>query len=168
MAAERRCFRSLGPEATEALAAALGAGFEGGELVALDGDLGAGKTAFVRGLARGLGVEGPVSSPSYTLMQEYEGRLLLRHFDAWMESRERSFLADGGGDAFEGQAVCAIEWSERVEDWLRPPYLRVALRHLAPEERMIELEVVGDGAAADRLQAVLAGLEPGAGLEELP
>lgn len=167
MAADARTFRSRSSEATEALARALGAGCLGGELIALDGELGAGKTAFVRGLARGLGVEGPVTSPTFTLMQEYEGRVLLRHFDAWMESRERSFLGDGGSDAFEDGAVCAIEWSERIADWLPEPYLRVALAHLGPEERRIELSVVGRGPAADRLRAALAALEPIPELEPL-
>jgi tRNA threonylcarbamoyladenosine biosynthesis protein TsaE len=168
MAADRKRFRSLSTEATEQLARTLGESFEGGELIALDGELGAGKTAFVRGLARGLGIEGPVSSPTFTLMQEYEGRLLLRHFDAWMESRERSFLADGGSDALEDGAVCAIEWSERIADWLPEPYLRIALAHLALEERRIELEVVGAGPAADRLRAALDALGPIPELEPLP
>ncbi|MCA8980388.1 MAG: tRNA (adenosine(37)-N6)-threonylcarbamoyltransferase complex ATPase subunit type 1 TsaE [Planctomycetes bacterium] len=167
MAAESLVFRSGSTESTEALARALGAIFQGGELIALDGELGAGKTAFVRGLARGLGIEGPVSSPTFTLMQEYEGRLLLRHFDAWMESRERSFLADGGSDALEDGAVCAVEWSERVADWLPEPYLRVALAHLGSEERRVTLEVVGEGPAADRLRAALAALQPIPGLEPL-
>ena len=167
MVAEPLRFRSCSTEATEALAPALGASFEGGELIALDGELGAGKTAFVRGLARGLGVEGPVSSPTFTLMQEYEGRVLLRHFDAWMESRERSFLADGGSDALEDGAVCAIEWSERIADWLPEPYLRVVLAHLGPEERRIELAVIGGGPVADRLNATLGALGPIAELEPL-
>jgi len=168
MAADARRFRSRSTEATEALAHALGETFEGGELLALDGELGAGKTAFVRGLARGLGIAGPVSSPTFTLMQEYEGRLLLRHFDAWMESRERSFLADGGSDALEDGAVCAIEWSERIADWLPEPHLRIALAHLSPEERRIELQVVGDGPAADRLRATLDALGPIPELEPVP
>lgn len=167
MAAEPLRFLSHSTEATEALARALGSACEGGELIALDGELGAGKTAFVRGLARGLGVTGPVSSPTFTLMQEYEGRLLLRHFDAWMESRERSFLADGGIDALEDGAVCAIEWSERIADWLPQPYLSVALAHRGPEERRLELAVVGSGPVADRLKAILAALEPIAELEPL-
>lgn len=168
MDAEVRRFRSLSPEATEALARCIGEACVGGERIALDGELGAGKTAFVRGLARGLDVEGPVTSPTFTLMQEYEGRLLLRHFDAWMEGRERSFLADGGGDALEDGAVCAIEWSERIADWLPEPFLRVALAHLAPERRRIELLVVGTGPAADRLRAAVAALKSSAELEELP
>lgn len=167
MAADRRCFRSTSPEATEALAKKLGSHFEGGELVALDGELGAGKTAFVRGLARGLNVEGPVSSPTFTLMQEYEGRVMLRHFDAWMESRERSFLADGGVDALDDGAVCAIEWSDRVADWLPVPHLRVVLAHLALEERRIDLEVVGSGPGADRLRTALESIQPAVDLAEI-
>ena len=168
MAAEPRRFRSRSPEATCALAEALGARLSGGEVLALDGDLGAGKTTFVRGLARGLGVEDPVSSPTFTLMQEYEGRVLLRHFDAWMEGRERSFLADGGADAFADGAVCAVEWSARVADWLPRPHLLVSLAHESPVARLLALAVVGEGRAADRLTALVAGLEPPSGLEALP
>ena len=167
MATTSRRFRSDSAEATEALAAALGRACEGGERFALDGDLGAGKTTFVRGLARGLDVEGPVSSPTFTLMQEYEGRLPLLHFDAWMEGRERSFLADGGAEALAGGAVSAVEWSARVEDQLPEPYFRVRLGHLDLEARALELSVVGGGPDAARLQRILGALPPISELEEL-
>ncbi len=172
MAAERR-FLSRDPEATLDLAARLGAACTGGECFALDGDLGAGKTTFVRGLARGLGVDGPVTSPTFTLMQEYEGRLPLLHFDAWMEGRERSFLADGGAEALTPDTVQAIEWSARVADWLPDPHVAVALAHEDAEARRITLRVVGEGPVAARLDALLAALEPlpGSGtdlLEALP
>lgn len=168
MARPTRRFLTHSVEATEALAAALAADFEGGEIVALDGDLGAGKTAFVRGLARGLGIEGPVASPTFTLMQEHEGRLALRHFDAWMEGRERAFLADGGADALEEGAVCAVEWAGRVDEWLPEPRLAVSLTHRGPEERALELAVIGTGPRAERLAALVAALEPPPEAEALP
>lgn len=146
-------------EETEDLAAALGERLRPGDVLALDGELGAGKTAFVRGLARGLGVEGPVSSPTYILMNVYSGRLELYHFDAWMEGREQAFLADGGGEWLRADGVAVVEWAERVADWLPRPRLGVRLAHAGPEERRIELEVLrGPDGSDGGLDAVLGGL----------
>lgn len=159
--------RSRSPEATFALGQALGRIAPEALVLCLEGDLGAGKTCFVRGLAQGLGIEGPVTSPSFALMNEYEGRLPLLHFDAWMEGRERAFLADGGSEALASGAVCAIEWGERVEEVLPEPYLRISLAHEATDERLLELRVVGQGAAASSLEALLATLEVPEGLTVL-
>jgi len=148
-------------EATEDLAAELGARLRPGDVVALDGELGAGKTAFVRGLARGLGVDEPVSSPTYVLMNVYSGRLELYHFDAWMEGREQAFLADGGGEWLRAGGVAAVEWAGRVADWLPTPRLAVRLAHAGPEARRVEIEVVPgpDGQDAG-LGALVAALAP--------
>ena len=110
MGTEPRRLLSRSAEGTEALGRALGRELPAGAVLALDGDLGSGKTCFVRGLARGLGVEGPVGSPTYTLMHAYEGgRLPLYHFDAWMEQRERALLADGGGEWLRADGVSVVE-----------------------------------------------------------
>jgi tRNA threonylcarbamoyladenosine biosynthesis protein TsaE len=113
-----RVFLSRSPEATEALGAALALAIEAdallraeGVAVALDGELGAGKTALTRGVARGLGAQDCVHSPSFTLMHTYEGRLPIYHFDAWMEGRESAFL-DGGGAEF-GPPVPLDEFPDR-------------------------------------------------------
>ncbi len=168
MARERR-FHSAEPEATAALAEHLGRRLPPGSVLALEGELGAGKTTFVRGLARGLGLTDPVSSPTFTLMHRYgeegEGRRL-DHFDAWMEGRERAFLADGGGEALGGADVAAVEWAERVGEWLPATHLVVRLAHLGPEERRIELQVRGSGPLAAALEAALAALPPLPGLGE--
>lgn len=159
---------SHSPEATEALGEAVGRAAHAGLLLTLDGDLGAGKTCFVRGLARGLGVEGPVSSPTFALMNEYEGRLPLVHCDAWMEGRERAFFADGGVERLL-DAVGVIEWGERVADQLPGPYLRVRLAHRGAgdlaETRRCELAA---SAPEPRIGALLAALElpPGITPEE--
>lgn len=150
-----RRFVSRSPAATEALGAALGAAIEGGSIVALEGDLGAGKTCFVRGLARGLAVADAVTSPTYALMQSYVGRLELFHFDAWMEGRERSFLLDGGLECLHANSVAAIEWADRVLDLLPPRRLRVRCAHAGAEARSIEIAVEADGSAA-RMLATLA------------
>lgn len=145
MGAERH-FLSHGEEATEALGAELGARCEAGTVLALTGDLGAGKTCLVRGLARGLGIEEGVASPSYTLMQAHEGgRLPLYHFDAWMEGREKALFMDGGDEWLHAGGVSCIEWAGRVGEWIPRPHVALALAHRTPEERSLVLEVVGAG-----------------------
>ena len=106
-------------EATEALGTALGRRLCAGQGVALIGELGAGKTAFVRGLAVGLELEDPeaVASPTYLLAIEHDGPVPLLHVDAYLEPKARGFLLDGGLDyADELGAVLAIEWADRVRD----------------------------------------------------
>jgi len=127
--ARRAEFTTRGEEQTEELARRLGRMLRSPVVVALDGELGAGKTAFVRGLARGLDVASPVSSPTFALMASHAGRLSLLHFDAWMEGRERAFLADGGAELF-GQGVCAVEWAEKVADTLPVDRLEVRIERL--------------------------------------
>ena len=152
MAAERRRrLLSRSPEATRALGEALGRALEAGTLVALEGELGAGKTAFVQGLALGLDVADPVTSPTYALMQSYEGRLDLFHFDAYMEGRERALLQDGGLEWMHAGGVAAVEWADRVADVLPRPRIAVRLRHAGANARSVEISVEGEASALDRI-----------------
>jgi len=160
-----RTWISRDPEATEALGEAIGRDAQPGLVVALDGDLGAGKTCFVRGLARGLEVREPVSSPTYALMASYAGRLPLHHFDAWMEGRERAFLADGGAEWLDGQGVSAVEWAARVASSLPDARLEIALDHVGPDERRVRATVHGGGERAARIARMLARLPAIRGLE---
>lgn len=158
-----RSFITRRPEDTEALAAGLGNHLPPDTVIALEGELGAGKTCFVRGLARGLGSPEPVSSPTFTLMQEVAGgRLGLYHFDAWMEGREEAFLEGGGADWLSAGGVAAVEWSEKVHDLLPFPRLRVSLRHLGPEERGLILELVRGSRGRDSVAETLLGALQGA------
>ena len=94
----------------------LGALVPGGTVIALRGGLGAGKTTFAKGLARGLGVADEVTSPTYTIISEYEGRLRLHHIDAYRLSNGEDFDSVGGGELLaDSGGVCLIEWSERIE-----------------------------------------------------
>jgi len=163
-----RTFLSGSPEATEALGEALGRALFPDAVVALEGELGAGKTTLVRGLARGLRVEGVVASPTYTLMQVHAGRLALYHFDAWLEGREKALFLDGGEEWLSAGGVSVVEWAPRVAQSLPTPRLALSLEHLAPSARRIRLWVEGVEAAGGPYGVLLAALVPPAGLEELP
>lgn len=104
-------------EETERLGQRLGETLRGGEVVAYLGELGAGKTAFTRGLARGLGISMRVTSPTYTIVNEYTGgRLPLFHFDMYRLGSEEELFDIGWEDYLTRGGVCAVEWSERVDD----------------------------------------------------
>ena len=110
-------FITNSPEQTEAVGAALGKALPAGTILAYRGDLGAGKTAFTRGLARGLGVREIVTSPTYTIVNEYlGGRMPLFHFDMYRLGSSDELFDIGWEDYLERGGVCAVEWSENVDD----------------------------------------------------
>ena len=110
-------FITNSPEQTEKVGAALGKALPAGTILAYRGDLGAGKTAFTRGLARGLGYAEPVTSPTYTIVNEYlGGRLPLFHFDMYRIGSSDDLWDIGWEDYLERGGVCAVEWSENVDD----------------------------------------------------
>ncbi len=112
-------FLTNSPEETEKIGAALGKILNPGTVLAYRGDLGAGKTAFTRGLARGLGYGEPVTSPTYTIVNEYlGGRLPLFHFDMYRLRSSDDLWDIGWEDYLDRNGVCAVEWSENVEDAL--------------------------------------------------
>jgi tRNA threonylcarbamoyladenosine biosynthesis protein TsaE len=167
-----RRFLSRDPEGTQALGAQLGRALEAGAILTLDGELGSGKTCFVRGLARGLGVEGGVQSPTYALMQSYSGRVELYHFDAWMERRERAYLLDGGLEWMHAGGVSVIEWGSRVLECLPRPLLALAFEHRGASERAIEIGVLDreareESPAARELERIVRELALPPQLEEL-
>ena len=110
-------FVTHSPKETEALATRLAAGLKPGAVIAYRGDLGAGKTAFTRGLARGLGIAEPVTSPTYTIVNEYlTGRLPLFHFDMYRLHSADDLFDIGWEDYLDRGGVCAVEWSENVAE----------------------------------------------------
>ena len=110
---------SHSPEDTEDIGARLAEQLEPGAVVAFTGDLGAGKTAFTRGLARGLGIPDRITSPTFTIVNEYEGgRLPLFHFDMYRLSSAEELFDIGWEDYLDRGGVCAVEWSEHVEEAL--------------------------------------------------
>lgn len=141
---------TLDAEQTEACGRELARLLEPGDVVALHGELGAGKTCFVRGLAAGLGVRDAVSSPTFTLMHTHDGRLPLHHLDAWMAARGEAFLRDGGADWLSAEGVCAVEWAERVEPWLPPERFEVRLEHAGGDRRTVRLRWLGGAPRLER------------------
>ena len=133
-------FTTNSPAETEALGAALGRVLAPGTVIAYRGDLGAGKTAFTRGLARGLGYADPVTSPTYTIVNEYlGGRLPLFHFDMYRLRSSDDLWDIGWEDYLDRGGVCAVEWSENVEDALEDA-LTVTIEKLGEDSRRITIE----------------------------
>ena len=126
---------------TEALGAKLAEKLRGGEVIAYTGDLGAGKTAFTRGLARGLGITERVTSPTFTIVNEYDsGRLPLFHFDMYRLGSSDELYDIGWEDYLGRGGVCAVEWSEIVDDALEGEVIRVDLKNGdAPDSRCITI-----------------------------
>ena len=117
---------------TESLGERLAAHLHSGSVVAYFGDLGAGKTAFTRGLARGLGCTGRVTSPTFTIVNEHEGKIPLFHFDMYRLGDSDELFDIGWEDYLVRGGVCAVEWSERVEDALPEDAVTVTI-HRCPE-----------------------------------
>jgi tRNA threonylcarbamoyladenosine biosynthesis protein TsaE len=143
------------PAATHALGVRLGRLLFGGAVVALVGPLGAGKTHLVRGIAEGLGVPDgrAVTSPTFVLIQEYEGRLPVYHFDAYRLSGSIPFAELGAHEYLEGDGVCLIEWADRVESCLPPERLEVAMEVSGEHSRRATLRPCGA-----RYERVVEGL----------
>ena len=127
------------PEETERVGAALAKQLMPGTVLAYRGDLGAGKTAFTRGIARGLGFAEPVTSPTYTIVNEYlSGRLPLFHFDMYRLHSADDLFDIGWEDYLERGGICAVEWSENVEDALENP-VTVTIEKLGEDSRRITI-----------------------------
>jgi len=132
-------FTTHSPAETEAVGAALAAKLSPGAVIAYRGDLGAGKTAFTRGLARGLGIQDPVTSPTYTIVNEYlSGKMPLFHFDMYRLNTADDLFDIGWDDYLERGGVCAVEWSENVEDALEDP-ITVTIEKLSDNDRRITI-----------------------------
>jgi tRNA threonylcarbamoyladenosine biosynthesis protein TsaE len=137
-------------EATQGLGHSLASLFRAGDVIALYGELGAGKTCLVRGLAEGLGVEkGLVSSPSFSLINEYPGIIPLFHMDCYRLGREEEIQELGLEEYFDGPGISIIEWAERIRD-LPEERLEISISILDESRRRIQIK--GCGSMVNRLQ----------------
>jgi tRNA threonylcarbamoyladenosine biosynthesis protein TsaE len=131
--------RSSSAADTEAVGARLAARLEPGDVVGVAGELGAGKTTFVRGACRALGVEAPVTSPTFTIGHRYQGRMPVAHLDLY---RLEGIGPEGWGDLepyFDG-TICFVEWPERAGGWLPQLRASVSLDHVDESSRRIRIE----------------------------
>jgi len=122
----------------------LGRTLKPGAVVALYGDLGAGKTAFTRGLAAGLGISMCVSSPTFTIVNEYPGKIPLFHFDMYRLENESELFDIGWDDYQDRGGICVVEWSEKVPGAFHADTITVRLENLGNDIRRLEI-MTGDG-----------------------
>ena len=133
-------FNTNSPEETEAVGEALAKVLKPGTVLAYRGDLGAGKTAFTRGLARGLGCDAMVTSPTYTIVNEYtSGRLPLFHFDMYRLRSSDELFDIGWEDYLDRGGICAVEWSENVADAMEDAII-ISIEKTGDESRRITVE----------------------------
>ena len=133
-------FITHSPEQTEAVGAALGKRLNPGTVIAYQGDLGAGKTAFTRGVACGLGAKESVTSPTYTIVNEYlSGKYPLFHFDMYRLASSDDLFDIGWEDYLDRGGICAVEWSENVADAMDGAIV-VTIEKLGEDSRKITLE----------------------------
>ncbi len=134
--------RSTSEQQTEAIAEQMAKTLKGTEVIALFGGLGAGKTAFARGLARGLGIQDGVSSPTFALVNAYQGRCWLYHFDMYRITSYDDLYSTGFFD-YQDTGVMLIEWSENIEPFLPEPRINITISRVSDTERDITIEEVG-------------------------
>jgi len=147
-------------EETIALGSRLGRLLAPGDFVALVGELGAGKTQFAKGVAAGLGVEPdtPVTSPTYTILNIYQGRIPLYHFDLYRLQGPTEVEDLGFDEYFSGDGVCLVEWAERLGDEAPQELLTVTMNHAGAENRTVSF--AASGKRATELLAALFLEEP--------
>jgi tRNA threonylcarbamoyladenosine biosynthesis protein TsaE len=136
-------FVSSSPEETSSLGERIARRLEPGAVVALRGKMGAGKTCLVKGIARGLGIEEAVTSPTYTIISEYQGKFPLYHIDAYRLSGDDDFENSGGREIIAGKGISVIEWSERIPHSLPPGSITISMEISGDEERIITIDREG-------------------------
>ena len=137
MGAIMKCINIPNQRELEKIAKKLGRLVDSGDVICMVGDLGAGKTTFTKVLAVGLGVEDYVTSPTFTLINEYEGRIPLYHFDVYRINHIDEMENLGYEEYFYGDGVCVIEWADLIKDILPYDYLWIEIKMIGAESRQI-------------------------------
>ena len=137
---------------TEKMAERLAAFLKPGDVITLDGDLGTGKTVFSRGIARGLGVKEPITSPTFIIMQEYrDGRIPLFHFDVYRIESIDEIFAIGTEEYIGGDGVCVIEWAKKIEELIPKDAIHINIKRnndIGFDYRLVEIDGFKGNAAA--------------------
>ena len=136
-------FVSHSTQETEQFGEEIAKSLRGGDVLAFTGSLGMGKTAFTRGLARGLGCRGRVTSPTFTIVNEYDGKIPLFHFDMYRLGSSDELFDIGWDDYLARGGVCAVEWSERVSDALPDDTIYVDIARGEEDENTRTITVTG-------------------------
>ncbi len=134
-----------GIEETDRFGKRLGELVQPGDVICLNGDLGAGKTTLSKSVGEGLGVDEYITSPTFTIINEYEGRIPLYHFDVYRLNHGEELYDLGVEDYFYGDGVCLIEWAQNIQDYLPDDRLELWIyRTDNPDDRIVELKSFGD------------------------
>jgi tRNA threonylcarbamoyladenosine biosynthesis protein TsaE len=134
---------SHSPEQTQRIGIRLGKFSQAGDVILLTGELGAGKTCLVQGIAWGLGVDDYASSPSFVLIKQYQGRLSLYHIDFYRIDRVEEVIALGLEDYLYGDGISVVEWAEKGSAVLPEEHLLIKMEYLGENERKLRLEAEG-------------------------
>lgn len=135
-----RCIEALSEKDTEEIGKKLGKLVRSGDVLCLVGDLGTGKTTFTKALAKGLEIEDDVTSPTFTIVQEYEGRIPLYHFDVYRIEDVSEMEDLPYEEYFYGDGVCVIEWAEMIQEILPKDYMKIQIQYLKDQRRKICFE----------------------------
>lgn len=128
---------------TQRLGARLGALCEAGDIILLEGELGAGKTVFAKGIAEGIGVTDPVTSPTFAIIHEYVGRLPLTHVDLYRLESIQAVIGVGLEDYLRSGSVTVVEWASKAPGLFGDDYVRVSLSHLSETKRGVRMSPFG-------------------------
>ncbi|RDY66680.1 MULTISPECIES: tRNA (adenosine(37)-N6)-threonylcarbamoyltransferase complex ATPase subunit type 1 TsaE [Halobacillus] len=131
-------WRSSSTEETQQMAEKLGQRLQPGDVLTLEGDLGAGKTTFTKGLGKGLGVKRTINSPTFTIMKEYQGRIPFYHMDVYRLEESDEDL--GFDEYFEGDGVTVVEWAQFIHEFLPDERLDITIRYLDDSTRLFTLK----------------------------
>ena len=155
-------FHSTSADTTFRLGEKIGRELQGGEIFALVGELGSGKTVFSKGLAAGLDVKDIVTSPTFLLVRSYNGRLPFHHFDFYRLQTPQDLDSFGFYEYFDSTCVCAMEWADRFFTFLPQPYLEVRFAQSGEYDRHISLSFTGNSETTEyrRIQSCLSAIHP--------